>query len=127
MLSGFPADRIQREVSCLTGLGDTRGLAPARWFGHAAAPPGPRDAPVRAPSTGFSPRALASVRSTKPFAALRAYRLGIHHPQWPLQPAELQMEVNTMIGAAGIRLPPIGPLVHFAPPPGRAGGALRRL
>ena len=43
-----------------------------------------------------------------------AYRLQIHHPPWPLQPAEGQLHVNTMADAAGIRLPSIAPLLHFA-------------
>jgi uncharacterized protein YqjF (DUF2071 family) len=44
----------------------------------------------------------------------RAYRLEIHHPPWPLQPAEAEIEVNTMADAAGIRLPDVRPLLHFA-------------
>jgi hypothetical protein len=37
----------------------------------------------------------------------------IHHPPWPLQEAEAQIDVNTMADAAGIRLPGIAPLLHF--------------
>jgi uncharacterized protein YqjF (DUF2071 family) len=44
----------------------------------------------------------------------RAYRLDIHHPPWPLQSAEAELTVNTMADAAGIRLPAVAPLVHFA-------------
>jgi uncharacterized protein len=44
----------------------------------------------------------------------RAHRLDIHHPPWPLQPAEAELTVNTMADAAGIRLPAIAPLLHFA-------------
>jgi uncharacterized protein YqjF (DUF2071 family) len=36
-----------------------------------------------------------------------------HHP-WPLQPGGAEIAVNTMAAAAGIELPPIPPLVHFA-------------
>ena len=43
-----------------------------------------------------------------------AYRLQIHHPPWPLQRAEAEIELNTMVEAAGIRLPPMAPLLHFA-------------
>jgi uncharacterized protein YqjF (DUF2071 family) len=43
-----------------------------------------------------------------------AYRLDIHHPPWPLQSAEAQISLNTMADAAGIRLPGIEPLLHFA-------------
>ena len=46
--------------------------------------------------------------------AYRPYRLEIHHPPWPLQPAELTVDVNTMAEAAGIHIPDIAPLLHFA-------------
>lgn len=41
-------------------------------------------------------------------------RLDIHHPPWRLQIAEAVFEVNTMAAAAGIRLPSMAPLLHFA-------------
>jgi uncharacterized protein YqjF (DUF2071 family) len=44
----------------------------------------------------------------------RAYRVEIHHPAWPLQAAEAQITTNTMADAAGIRLPSMAPLLHFA-------------
>jgi uncharacterized protein len=44
----------------------------------------------------------------------RAFRLDIHHPPWPLQAAEAEFEVNTMAAAAGIALPAVPPLLHFA-------------
>ena len=44
----------------------------------------------------------------------RPYRLDIHHPRWPLQPAEAEIRINTMAGAAGLRLPSTAPLLHFA-------------
>ena len=43
-----------------------------------------------------------------------AYRLEIHHPPWPLQPAEASIEINTMAEAIGIRLPSEPPLLHFS-------------
>ena len=43
-----------------------------------------------------------------------AYRLEIHHPAWPLETADAQIHVNTMADAAGIHLPAIAPLLHFA-------------
>ena len=46
--------------------------------------------------------------------SFRAQRLDIHHPQWPLQRAEAHFDTNTMAEAAGIRLPTIAPLLHFA-------------
>jgi hypothetical protein len=42
------------------------------------------------------------------------YRAEIHHPQWPLQDAEAEIQKNTMAEAAGIRLPSEIPLLHFA-------------
>lgn len=45
---------------------------------------------------------------------LHAYRLEIHHPVWPLDTADADIRVNTMADAAGIRLPSIAPLLHFA-------------
>jgi uncharacterized protein YqjF (DUF2071 family) len=44
----------------------------------------------------------------------RPYRLEIHHPPWPLQPAEAVIEQNGMARIAGIDLPPTPPLLHFA-------------
>lgn len=41
-------------------------------------------------------------------------RLEIHHPRWPLQTAEAEIVHNTMAEAAGIRLPSMAPLVHYA-------------
>jgi uncharacterized protein YqjF (DUF2071 family) len=44
----------------------------------------------------------------------RPYRLEIHHPPWPLQPAEAQFSGNTMADAAGLFLPATKPLLHFS-------------
>jgi len=41
-------------------------------------------------------------------------RAEIHHLPWPLQDADAQFETNTMAEAAGISLPRIAPLLHFA-------------
>jgi len=46
--------------------------------------------------------------------AFELRRLEIHHPPWPLQAADATIEVNTMAAAAGIRLPSMAPLLHFA-------------
>jgi uncharacterized protein YqjF (DUF2071 family) len=46
--------------------------------------------------------------------AFKVKRCEIHHPPWPLQGAEAEFDVNTMAAAAGIRLPDMTPLVHFA-------------
>jgi len=42
------------------------------------------------------------------------YRAEIHHGPWPLQDAGAEFSKNTMAGAAGIQLPEIQPLLHFA-------------
>ncbi len=42
------------------------------------------------------------------------YRLEIHHPPWPLQPAHLQLARNTMADASDLSLPQRPPLLHFA-------------
>jgi uncharacterized protein YqjF (DUF2071 family) len=44
----------------------------------------------------------------------RVYRADIHHVPWPLQEAKADFEVNTMAEAAGIKLPEMAPLCHFA-------------
>jgi uncharacterized protein len=38
----------------------------------------------------------------------------IHHAPWPLQPAELDLKVNTMTRVIGIELPTTKPISHFA-------------
>ncbi len=38
----------------------------------------------------------------------------VEHVPWPLQPAEAEIEVNTMAAAAGIGLPEAPPLLHFS-------------
>lgn len=42
------------------------------------------------------------------------YRAHIHHLQWPLQPAELEIANNTVALADGVRLPDTTPLLHYA-------------
>ena len=42
------------------------------------------------------------------------YRGEIHHPPWPLQPAEAEIEINTMTRPHGIHLPNLPPLLHYA-------------
>jgi uncharacterized protein YqjF (DUF2071 family) len=44
----------------------------------------------------------------------RPYRMEIHHPPWALQPADAVIRENTMADAAGISLPAVRPLLHFA-------------
>lgn len=42
------------------------------------------------------------------------YRLDIHHPPWPLQPATASIERNTMGEANGVSLRDTPPLLHFS-------------
>lgn len=44
----------------------------------------------------------------------RVLRVDIDHVPWPLQPAEAEIETNTMAAASGIALPNRPPLLHFA-------------
>jgi uncharacterized protein len=56
-----------------------------------------------------------------------AYRVDIHHPPWPLQPAEAQIAVNTMADAVGIRLPARAPLLHFSKRQDMVGWTLKKV
>jgi len=38
----------------------------------------------------------------------------IHHPQWRLQPAEVEVRANTMTQPLGLELPDSKPISHFA-------------
>jgi uncharacterized protein YqjF (DUF2071 family) len=44
----------------------------------------------------------------------RVWRGDIHHARWPLQPAEAEVQINTMTQQIGVVLPETGPLLHFA-------------
>ena len=44
----------------------------------------------------------------------RTYRAEIHHRPWPLQPAKVEIELNTMALAAGIELSPTPARLSFA-------------
>jgi uncharacterized protein YqjF (DUF2071 family) len=44
----------------------------------------------------------------------RLYRGEIDHGPWPLQPAEAEIEVNTMLEPLGMSIPDAPPLLHFA-------------
>jgi uncharacterized protein YqjF (DUF2071 family) len=44
----------------------------------------------------------------------RVCRAYIHHPPWPLQDAEAEIDLNTMARASGIELPAAKPLLHFS-------------
>ncbi len=44
----------------------------------------------------------------------RIYRGEIHHAPWPIQRAEADLKQNSVAQAAGISLPDVPPLLHFA-------------
>ena len=44
----------------------------------------------------------------------RIFRGEIHHRPWPLQPAEAEIDVNSVVRAGGLDLPDRRPLLHFA-------------
>jgi uncharacterized protein YqjF (DUF2071 family) len=44
----------------------------------------------------------------------RVWRGNIHHARWPLQPAEADIEYNTMANQVQLMLPQRVPLLHFA-------------
>jgi hypothetical protein len=44
----------------------------------------------------------------------RLVTVEIHHPPWPLQPAEAEIGENTMAAASGLPLPATPPLLHFS-------------
>lgn len=46
--------------------------------------------------------------------AKRLYRGEIHHVQWPLQDAELEITKDTMAHSHGITLPETAPLLHYS-------------
>ena len=51
------------------------------------------------------------------FSALKSDRVvfgEIHHPQWPLQPATVELRSSTMLQGAGIEPPNGKPLCHFS-------------
>jgi uncharacterized protein len=44
----------------------------------------------------------------------RIFRGEIHHPEWALQRVEAEFSRNSMVEAAGVTLPRLEPLLHFA-------------
>jgi uncharacterized protein len=44
----------------------------------------------------------------------KAFRGNIHHVQWPLQPAELEISKDTMARSHNIELPDTAPLLHYS-------------
>jgi hypothetical protein len=57
----------------------------------------------------------------------RVFRGDIHHEPWPLQPAQAEIQVNTMAISAGLSLPDAPPLLHFTRLLRMAAWPLRRV
>lgn len=58
----------------------------------------------------------------------RPYIGEIHHVQWPLQPAEAELDPGSLAGgSAALRVPDVPPLLHFARRVDMAAWALRRV
>jgi uncharacterized protein YqjF (DUF2071 family) len=84
---------------------------PIAQFEASYRPLGPVQPPVRGTLEHFLTERYCLYTVDDSF---HAKRLQIHHPPWPLQVAEADIRVNTMADAAGIRLPPMQPLLHFS-------------
>ena len=96
-------DRIQYE--------STRIGSPARpyVFSGRYRPTGP----AAAPQPGSREHFLAERYCLYTIHEGRIHRAEIHHAPWPVQPAEGELELNTM-APDGIELPTRPPLLHFA-------------
>jgi uncharacterized protein YqjF (DUF2071 family) len=70
--------------------------------------------PVQLRASGSLPRWLTERYSLYAVAGNDVYRAEIHHVQWALQDAELDVESNTMAQCAGISLPRTPPLLHYS-------------
>ena len=87
------------------------GDAPAAEFAGRYRPTGPAQTPVPGTLEHFLTERYCLFTVDGDY---RACSLEIHHPPWPLQPAEAEIADNTMAEAAGIQLPSLAPLLHFA-------------
>jgi uncharacterized protein len=88
----------------------SRSSAPAEFVGRYR-PVGPAAPPVAGTLEHFLTERYCLFTTDK---SGRPLSLDIHHPPWPLQPAEAEIERNTMAQAAGITLPSVVPLLHFS-------------
>jgi hypothetical protein len=71
-------------------------------------------APVRLRHRGSIEHWLSERYCLYTVARNSVYRAEIHHEPWPLQDAECDFFANSMAASAGIQLPGIQPLLHFA-------------
>jgi len=88
---------------------------------HRGAPPARLDARYRPSGPVYRSRpGTLDAFLTERYCLYGADRRGalqrgeIHHPRWPLRPAEAEFARNTMASAAGLALPETPPLLHYA-------------
>ena len=76
---------------------------------------GPATLEVRAAREGTLEHFLVERYSLfAPRRGRRIVRGDVTHPPYPLQPAEVELERNTLARAHGLELPPRPPLAHYA-------------
>ena len=80
-------------------------------FEAAYHPTGPAHRPVRGTIEHFLTERYCLYHQTRHGTP---YRLEIHHPPWPLQPAEATLTHNTMTAPLGLRMARAPALLHFA-------------
>jgi uncharacterized protein len=89
-----------------------RGAFPARWVG-CYRPTGAAGAspPARGTLEYFLTERYCFYSVTRRGGVLRC---DVHHAPWPLQPAELETETDTLLEPLGLSRPDTPPLLHFA-------------
>ena len=70
--------------------------------------------PVRAASAGTLEHFLTERYCLYSRRGRRLLRLEVHHPPWPLQPAQAAIAENTIAATLGIPAPSSHPILHFA-------------
>jgi uncharacterized protein YqjF (DUF2071 family) len=105
----FFAKMHVRDHEGWTEYTSSRASSPAEFRGHYR-PCGPVQ--LRAP--GSLEHWLSERYCLYTVSGGSVYRSEIHHPQWPLQDAEAEIQSNTMAAAAGVTLPSAIPLLHFS-------------
>jgi len=70
--------------------------------------------PVKTATPGSLPEFLAERYCLYAWNRGRLYRSEIHHLPWPLQPAEAQIEINSMCQPLGLDLPAEADIMHFS-------------
>jgi uncharacterized protein YqjF (DUF2071 family) len=89
----------------------TSGRAPSAQFVARYRPAGPPQPPLAGTREYFLTERYCQYTVDR---RGKSYTLDIHHPPWPLQNAEAELEVNTMAAAAGLTLPDSPALLHFS-------------